>query len=156
MTTIPSFTLTDPRSPQLVKLQSEEMDCLHTEVGKSLSIWMSVEIQLNQTFQIALGQGGGDPTSTILQHASTSLLQAAINFNAKLGMVNAVVLERLRLCPNGDLSSKWSSVHSKTGKLARKRNKIAHRQCVIVGGPVLNRPRYKGDVGVRLIDPFQS
>ena len=97
---------------------------LHRAVGRALSTWVGVEMQLAQTFHIALGARDG--------RVSYAVFDAAVSLQAKISMVDTAVSWAVDSRELAHLQTEWKALHKRSKNLTTLRNKLAHWQVVIV------------------------
>jgi hypothetical protein len=126
---------------------NDQYDKFHYEVGRTLSIWMGVEQQVQQTFRIALGVWQESPADAVFN--------AAVNLNARLAMANEAVTHALRAPHAASLLEQWDRLYTKAKKQSKRRNAVAHGQVVVLSG----RPDLEGNsyaIGARVVDPLST
>ena len=119
---------------------------LSAKVGSTLSSWMAVEVQMQQTFSIAIG---GDRSS------ANAIFKAATNSGARLSMVNEAVTHALRMYELDEaLHSRWDRLFERSRRLAKRRNRVAHGQPTVI----MSLPDQEGNnvgLGARIVDPLR-
>lgn len=125
---------------------NDEYRQLQYEAGVTISRWMDVEQQAQQTFSIALGSPF---------QSAHAVFHAAINANARLAMVNEAVTYCLSTHDSGqELLDEWKTIYNAAKKLAKRRNAVAHGQAVVI----MDDPNEQGiqhSLGARIVDPIK-
>lgn len=134
-------------------LAVKELEAMTYEVGAALSIWMAVEAQLNQTFHIALTARPSYQPGAVNQSTAAAIFRSAINTSARHLMVDAAMRDAFARCPDEHLEKQWKSLLRRLSDASKNRNRLAHRNVVMVTAGPVERTR-KSDLFVRLVDPL--
>lgn len=139
-------------SPEQRRAQNDEYQAMHGMVGTALSRWVDIERQLTQTFRYATTYSyTGEVVH--LSHLLAQVLAKSSSFRQRLELVDAAVVARLGHQPETELKMEWKALVKRVTKLSEGRNKLAHRQAVVVTTGSFE-PKFEGDLAVRLAEPL--